>query len=84
MKVALAILPQVKLNKILASFVLNMPFIKFLSFISFGLVFYFIYLLSFLLKCFIVLKDSISLVLTLKITTLCGFTCFRDQGISAI
>ena len=85
MKVALAFLPRVRLNKILVSFVLNQRLFSFL-FVLCVLDFYFLYLLfSFLLKCFIVFEDSISSVLTLKRTPLCGLNlhkkCLRDQGI---
>ena len=74
MKVALAFLPKVRLNKILASFVLNLHLLSVFSFILFVLVFYFIYLFSFLLKCFIVLKEP---ALTLK-RSLWGFTCTKN------
>ena len=88
MKVALAFLPKVKLNKILACFILSLCLVLFLFFVLFCLLFfvfyffhlfylydfYFIYLFSFLLKRFIVLKDSISPMLTLQGTSLRGYT----------
>ena len=73
MKVELAFLPNVRLSKILFCFVLNLPLFRFFSFILFILVFYFICILFlFLLKRFIVLKDSVLPVLTLKAKFLSG------------
>ena len=49
-------------------------FFLFIYFICISFLFY----LLFLLKRFIVLKDSISPVLTLKRTFICGFTCTKN------
>ena len=58
MKVALAFLPKVRLNKILASFVLNLRVYFIFSFVLFALNFIFIFLMfSFLLKRFTAFKE---------------------------
>ena len=78
MKVAPAFLPKVRLNKILPASVLNLHlcmYIYIFSFILFILVFYL--LLSFLLRRFIVLENSVSRAVALRRTTVCGFTCTK-------
>ena len=77
MKVALAFLPKVRLNKNQAYYVLKLRLFSFFLFIYFICISFLFYLL-FLLKRFIVLKDSISPVLTLKRTFICGFTCTKN------
>ena len=76
MKVASAFLPNVRLNKVLPS-VLNLHLCCcFFSFVLFVLAFYLLF--PFLLSCFIVLEESVSPVLALKRTFLCGFTCIKS------
>ena len=76
MKVSLECLPKVRLNKILACFVLNLPLFSF--FIqSNNVSFYSIYVLFWLfLKGFNVLKGSVLPVLILKVKFLCGTKMF--------
>ena len=79
MKVALSFLLKVRLNKILAYFVLKLCLFRvffFIYFICISLLFYLLF--SFLLKRFIVHKDSISPVLTLETTSLYRFTCTKN------
>ena len=90
MKIALAFLSKVTLNKILASFLISLRWFSFVSIYFICISFYLISLPSFLLKHFVTLKDSISPAMTFKRTSLCRFTCktkkkcLRGQGILPI
>ena len=75
MKIALAFLSKVSLNKILASFLISLRWFSFVSIYFICISFYLISLPSFLLKHFVTLKDSISPAMTFKRTSLCRFTC---------
>ena len=68
MIVPLAFLPKVWLNKILASFALNLTLISFFIYFIYIMLLLFMLLLCylFLFKCFIVLKDSLLPVLAFE------------------
>ena len=72
MKVVLIFLPKVRPNKILASFVLNLPLL------CFCFIHLFYLSILFLSKCFIPFRGSVSPVLTLKRNSFRGFSCAKN------